>query len=517
MAIGSQKGFESKASAVSLSEDFDMNKTVRKIPASLLVAATLSFAPLLLLLLPARAAKAQEATASPQETPTSKPVVFEPPVERDSSGRARVKFERGAKVVVGNKTTGRIVVTGWDRDYIEATATSQNGVEYVWVGATTDASGAKILLKADYANTADMEARRLAALEQRSKEIDERRAELDERKREVEERRREAEAQRAQRNATRKGNAASPPASSATPASPQTSTTPKSPVISAPPAAPITAPSGGPKQIRGPGNIRINPPDVDVQLQPQLQMQLQIQPNFDRPFGDIDLEVKVPRAAEIDMIKVIRSEVEVTGVDTAVTINGDRSTIKLSHVGAAEVRTRSGRVEVDNVRGLVDVITSGGQINVRQAGGDVRALSISGEVVIHCARGRVDVSSTNGAIMLTGIGGDVDATTTDSEVRLTGAIREEGRYHLKSMSGSVEMAVNQDAPGFTALLSSYRGGVKTDFQLQMKESSSNDPRNTSGNRLIGRYGNGQAQITLDSFDGNVKLGKLAFTEIKDCQ
>ena len=53
-----------------------------------------------------------------------------PPVERDAEGRtARVRLERGGKIEVGNRTTGRIVVRAWDHDYVEAVATSERGTE----------------------------------------------------------------------------------------------------------------------------------------------------------------------------------------------------------------------------------------------------------------------------------------------------------------------------------------------------------------------------------------------------
>ena len=41
--------------------------------------------------------------------------------------------------------------------------------------------------------------------------------------------------------------------------------------------------------------------------------------------------------------------------------------------------------------------------------------------------------------------------------------------------------------------------------------------NSAGQRLIGRYGNGQAQLTLDSFDGSVKLAKSAPGAGPSCQ
>jgi DUF4097 and DUF4098 domain-containing protein YvlB len=225
--------------------------------------------------------------------------------------------------------------------------------------------------------------------------------------------------------------------------------------------------------------------------------------------GAVRLEVKLPRHAEIEMIQVKRSEVLVTGIDTPITVDGRSSTITLKDVNEVEVRTRSGDVEVTGARGLVDVVTTRGAIRVRDAGGDVRALSISGDIEIRCVRGRVDVGNTEGAIELVGVGG-VDANTMNSNVRFTGTLRDEGRYYLKSMSGRVEMMLRADTPGFTAYLSSYRGAITNDFALKTKQA----PNDTSGKRITGRYGNGRAQVTLDSFDGQVKLGKTTATA--DC-
>jgi len=61
---------------------------------------------------------------------------------------------------------------------------------------------------------------------------------------------------------------------------------------------------------------------------------------YTRP-GEIFLEVKVPRYAEIDLITVFRSEVLVSGVETAITVSGEKSAIRLKRIGSAEVRTLS--------------------------------------------------------------------------------------------------------------------------------------------------------------------------------
>ena len=146
----------------------------------------------------------------------------------------------------------------------------------------------------------------------------------------------------------------------------------------------------------------------------------------------------------------------------------------------------------------------------------MRALSISGAVEIRCVRGRVDVSNAEGPVTLAGVNGDVNINSTTGAIRFAGPLSEDGRYHLKSMSGDVEMWTGggAGAPGFTVVLSSYRGTVETDFPIRNTRSSQHD---SADHRLMGRFGNGRAQITLDSFDGAVRLKKAAANESPDCQ
>ena len=162
------------------------------------------------------------------------------------------------------------------------------------------------------------------------------------------------------------------------------------------------------------------------------------------------------------------------------------------------MRTQSGDVEIEGTSGLADVVTTSGVITVRNAGGDVRALSLSGRIDIDCARGRVDVSNTDGPITVRAAGSDVSANTTYSLIHFIGAIRGDGRYYLKSMSGTVEMEVPADSPGFTASLSSYKGQVENDFELKDQPAAGNRTALAARDRASL---NGSAHITLDSFDG----------------
>lgn len=369
-----------------------------------------------------------------------------------------VKFERGDKISVDNRTTGRIRITGWDKDYVEARATSERGVEAIRYSIGGEAPQKNVWLRADYARRDEAEAR-----SQEPK--------------------------------------------------PEPLMMTKTPPTITKPTLP-GAPPSVPAKPRPPETA--NKPEISFNLKRDISNDDDDPPlrSDGRPY-EVDLEVSIPRYAEIEVIKVTRSPVEVMGVETPVTVLGDKSALSFKNVGAIEVRTRSGAIEVENASGLVDVVTASGRISVKHVGNDVRALSISGAIDVECVRGRVNIDNTEGAIILNNVQGDVDVSTSNSDVLFTSAIREGGRYYLKSMSGAVVMSVPDKPSGFTASLSSYRGTIENDFQLKVKQSSQHEE--TVNRRLIGSYGNGRAQLTLDTFDGKINLHKLAPGVVKECK
>lgn len=257
-----------------------------------------------------------------------------------------------------------------------------------------------------------------------------------------------------------------------------------------------------------------------------------------RGVGDIRLEVRLPRNAHIDLIDsrryaVItsgnpsyltntRNDVSVTNIDTPVSIasSGD---VHATKVGGIEAKTRASSVYVKDVSGPVNISTVTGSVVVKEAQGDVRAVSISGTIIIECVRGRAEAGTADGTITLVGIGGDLEATSTGGTIAFTGVIRDGGRYRLKSMSGSVRMLIQREPPGFMATLSSYKGQILLDFELKTELSANTatpDLSATQGQpvrRVTGRFGEGDARISLDSFSGAVQLTRAPSEIWKNCR
>lgn len=245
----------------------------------------------------------------------------------------------------------------------------------------------------------------------------------------------------------------------------------------------------------------------------------------------IEIQVNLPRYAEVETLESQSGDIEVTDVDGGVAITSGSGSVTVSSVGALKIGSRSGDITahdikgevtaknlqggivVANVAGRVDVSATNGDVEVRNAAGDIRATSATGDITVRCAKGRAEVSSASGSITLIGIGSDAEASTASGDVTFKSAIRAGGNYRLKSISGEVEMTVQPDPPGFTATLITYNGEIDTAFPLKL---DSGLPTGQKNRQVTGRYGDGQAKVTLDSFSGTVRIVKGNAAALKDC-
>ncbi len=203
--------------------------------------------------------------------------------------------------------------------------------------------------------------------------------------------------------------------------------------------------------------------------------------------------------------KTTSGDVRVADTEGAVTARSNSGKITARNIGGdLWVKTISGEVLAENVKGLVNASSTSQEITVRNASSDVKAISISGDVRLECVKGRAESSTVSGSISLEGIGGDIEATTTSGDVRFNGMLRSTGHYRLKSFSGEARMNLAGFVPGFTAALSTYSGDIETDFALTVE---SPERQGAVNRRLVGRYGDGKTQVSLESFSGGIQLKK----------
>jgi hypothetical protein len=469
-----------------------------------------------------------------QEAPPQQPAATSGSVSiNNQSGRVQIKLERGSHVAISNRF-GRITITGWDRDTVEATATSDKGAEAVQVEMTADPAASHTLLTLNVPGRPGQ--RGMFPFVYANPNIDINPL--------------------IYTNPNTNPNPNPDPPDNPNP-NPPDDPNPGAQVQGATTPAPKAKPAK-PVKAKPPANndsnvIIVPIPDMSDMPMPEIpeaaleregvaapsapprQRSAVTAKGSTRGIGGgtgggmgggvgggvvaggmvgrsessssgISLHVKMPRYATLETIEVRSGDVNISDIDSAVSISSGSSNITVARVGALEVRARSGNINVDGVEGLVYIVASSGTISVRRTKGDVRATSINGDINLHCIKGRVDASNARGGIVLGGVEGDVEASTTDADINFVGAIRPQGRYRLKSMEGRVIMAIPETSPGFTAVLSSYNKDVVTTFPIATEQIVGGSPR--VNRRVVVKQGDGGAQITLDSFSQSVHLVKL---------
>lgn len=214
----------------------------------------------------------------------------------------------------------------------------------------------------------------------------------------------------------------------------------------------------------------------------------------------IDLDIKVPRDVELEAIGIRRGNISVMDLNGGVRLRTEEGNITVSRVGSP-------------AGGLVEVMAPNGSVDLSNINGDVRIVAISSSITVRCVKGDVAARVASGVIEVSNIDGDVELNASSGSLSFTGAIRPEGRYRLKVLSGNVSMDI-PDKVGFTAMLTSYSGQLERDFQFS--HALRNTPPGRKNQRLIGMYGDGSARIELDSFNGHVSLRKIAASSGADC-
>jgi DUF4097 and DUF4098 domain-containing protein YvlB len=240
-----------------------------------------------------------------------------------------------------------------------------------------------------------------------------------------------------------------------------------------------------------------------------------------------EVKVKVAGNARVNVSNFL-GDVHVTGTDSDMleaTANdgNERIPLKYSAVGSTYTisyspansphRGGDANIEVKLPRAAMlslSVIT--GDAKISNVSGDIKANVVTGDLTIECAKGQVDARCVSGSIEILGATGSVQSESVSGDVIFKGELHPGGTYRLKSLSGEVEMQVQDNAPGFTATLTTFSGEIETDFPLKVEQNTQGSGHNQ---RLIGRYGDGQIKITLDSFSGAARIKKGG--AVKSCR
>ena len=157
---------------------------------------------------------------------------------------------------------------------------------------------------------------------------------------------------------------------------------------------------------------------------------------------EYDVRIRAPHASDIDA-NVASATFRATGRLGAVEVNTASGDVQVGDVERdAKVRSASGDVQLGDVGGRADVNTASGDVQVGSAAGGGTIRSASGDVQIGEAAQRVSMNTASGDMQIGSIAeGSVDVKSASGDVRI--GIKQGSRLYVdaRSLSGDTTSEV----------------------------------------------------------------------------
>ena len=124
--------------------------------------------------------------------------------------------------------------------------------------------------------------------------------------------------------------------------------------------------------------------------------------------------------------------------------------------------------------------------------------TVMGSVTVEGVEGELEVEAVNGAVTLTNVGGSVVAHSVNGKVTATVArATPQKPMAFTSLNGSVDVTLPATVKA-NLKLRSDQGDVYTDFDLQLRQDSSNQNPNPSPRVDVSRNGRARAVVEIDN-------------------
>ncbi|TDR48597.1 putative adhesin [Tahibacter aquaticus] len=196
------------------------------------------------------------------------------------------------------------------------------------------------------------------------------------------------------------------------------------------------------------------------------------------------LNIKVPRTVslEVGVVSATVAISELSGGEVAVDSVSGR--IRVSAVTTPRLRLESvsGDVEFDGKSADTSIESVSGDIVARGVGGNNRYETVSGNVRISAA---TPLKQAN-------------ASTVSGDIEISGALDKGARIELETMSGDVRLNLPANLSARIEA-ESFSGTLRSDFGTVEK------PEHGPGSSLKAKAGDGDGDISIDSFSGNVTV------------
>lgn len=212
------------------------------------------------------------------------------------------------------------------------------------------------------------------------------------------------------------------------------------------------------------------------------------------------------------------------GVDYTITVPVSATVAVKTVSGDLSVNGIRGEVRAETVSGDVDVVATPNLAVARSVSGDVRAREISsavltlgtvsGTVIASALKVRtLDCGTVSGDVRLSNLQVErLSAKTVSGEIEFEGHVTRGGRYEFNAHSGNVRLVLAADTPGFELDASTFNGSIRTDFPVTLRPNPrdggvGNGRRGTATRSIRGTYGDASAILAVRSFSGTVVISK----------
>jgi DUF4097 and DUF4098 domain-containing protein YvlB len=220
----------------------------------------------------------------------------------------------------------------------------------------------------------------------------------------------------------------------------------------------------------------------------------------------VDFTVIVPEGASVEM-RSVSGNVKVNGVKGIVRAQSVSGNVVASNAPRVEyARTVSGDVELTGV----------------SMDSDMTAQSISGSVHASGLKARaLDISTVSGEVSLRDANCErLNARSVSGGIDYNGSLTKNGRYDVSSHSGSVRFTLTSGT-GFELNTTSFSGSLRSEFPLTLGGQPGGDVivgpgSNATIRRGRGRgpgsgvravFGDGSASLSLRTFSGDIVIAK----------
>ena len=208
------------------------------------------------------------------------------------------------------------------------------------------------------------------------------------------------------------------------------------------------------------------------------------------PGGLVDYQITVPRWMAVNL----------TGTYLDATIEGTTAEVTVETVhGNARVTGGNGNVSLRSVEGVVSVDKASGRVQATTVNEGIRITNVSGEITAETTNGDIFIDNAQTS--------NLEAYTVNGEVTFNGTIRDNGVYRLGTHNGDIRVGLG-GANNATVFVRTFQGDFAADFPVQLPEGQ--NPRSGS-KRFNFTLGSGSARIELQSFGGDIVLGRKTVT------